>query len=82
MDMGDTMTMGGALDGSPLNATGVDLTNSTQAADFLGEVLDDTQLQVDGNMYARDFWYGVVVVIGFFAISNMAQKITMKMRYI
>ncbi|KIN01964.1 hypothetical protein OIDMADRAFT_161694 [Oidiodendron maius Zn] len=69
MDMG-----GGSTDGAPLNATGVDFSDPDQAANFLGEILDDTVFQVDGNLHARYFWYGVCAVITAFAIFNMAQK--------
>lgn len=78
--MGDTMMMGGAPSDSPLNASGIDFSNSTQASTFLGEILDDTVFQVDGNMYARNFWYGVCAVIGVCAILNAAQKATANMR--
>lgn len=75
MDMGD-----GGNSIVPLNASGVDFSNETQAMDFLGEVLDDTAFQVIGNQYARYFWYGVVVVIGIAAIFNITQKITLRQR--
>ncbi len=74
------MMMGGAPTDSPLNASGIDFSNSTQAAMFLGEILDDTQFQIDGNMYARNFWYGVCAVIGTCAFFNVAQKITFRLR--
>lgn len=77
MDMG-----GGSTDGAPLNATGVDFSDPDQAANFLGEILDDTVFQVDGNLHARYFWYGVCAVITAFAIFNMAQKSTSIIRYI
>lgn len=78
--MGDTMPMG---DGStaPLNASGVDFSDPDQAADFLGEILDDTVFQVVGNQHARYFWYGVCAVIATCALSNLAQKATAKLRY-
>ncbi len=81
MDMGDSMPMGGAPSGSPLNASGIDFSNSTQAAMFLGEILDDSAFQIEGNMYARNFWYGVCGVIGLCAIFNTTQKLTANMRY-
>ncbi|KAF8867297.1 putative FRE ferric reductase-like transmembrane component [Acephala macrosclerotiorum] len=81
MDMGDSMTMGGApTNGSPLNASGIDFSNSTQASTFLGEILDDTEFQVEGNMYARNFWYGVCAVIATCAFFNFAQKATFRIR--
>ena len=67
---------------SVLDATGVDFSNDTQAMDFLGEILDDSDLQISGNAFARYFWYGVVVVIGIAAICNTIQKITLKLRYV
>ena len=73
--------MGGASSDSPLNASGVDFSNSTEASTFLGQVLDDTTFQVDGNMYARNFWYGVCVMIGICAFFNIAQKVTFNMRF-
>lgn len=81
MDMGDTMPMGGATSGYPLNSSGIDFSNSTDAATFLGEILDDTDFQIDGNMYARNFWYGVCAVIGICALFNAAQKTTANLRY-
>jgi ferric-chelate reductase len=82
MDMGDSMPMGdGSSDMPPLNASGVDFSNSTQAAAFLGEILDDTVLQVDGNLHARYFWYGVCAVIVIGAFCNLSQKGTSILRY-
>lgn len=81
MDMSDGMAMGGApTDGSALNATGFELSNMTQAADYLGEILDDSVFQIDGNAAARHFWYGVCAVIGIAAFFNFAQKITIFFR--
>lgn len=78
--MGDTMTMGGAPTDAPLNASGIDFSNETDASLFLGEILDDTMFQVDANMYARHFWYGICAVIAAFAIGNILQKATVKIR--
>ena len=71
---------GGSSSLAPLNASGVDFSNSTQAMDFLGAMLDDTVLQVDGNAFARYFWYGMAVVIGIAAIHNAAWRAILKMR--
>ncbi len=65
-----------------LNDTGVDFSNDTQAMDFLGEILNDTDLQISGNAFARYFWYGVVAVIGIAAIFNLVQKSTLQFRYL
>lgn len=76
MDTGDSSSL------TPLYDTGVDFSNETQAMDFLGAILDDTELQVIGNQYAREFWYGIVVVIGIAALFNIFQTATLKMRYV
>ncbi|KAH8125939.1 hypothetical protein FP744_10006252 [Trichoderma asperellum] len=80
MDM--DMDMGGdsPSSSSPLNATGVDFSNETQAFNFLQEILDDSTLGVVGNQYARYFWYGVVVVISLASLCNMAQRSVLWMR--
>ena len=77
------MSMAGMADdpSSALNATGVDFANDTQAMDFLGEILDDTDLQISGNAFARYFWYGIVMVIAITAIFNILQTITLHLRY-
>ncbi|KAF7884470.1 uncharacterized protein EAF02_004806 [Botrytis sinoallii] len=81
MDMSDGMTMGGApTDGSALNATGFEMSNMTQAADYLGEILDDSVFQIDGNAAARHFWYVVCAVIGIAAFFNFVQKATIFFR--
>lgn len=81
MDSG--MDMGGdSPSSSPLNATGVDFSNETQAFDFLQEILDDSTLGVIGNQYARYFWYGVVVVIGIASLCNIAQRSVLRMRWV
>lgn len=67
---------------SALNSSGVDFSNDTQAMDFLGEILDDSDLQISGNAFARHFWYGVVIVIGIAAIFNMVQMAILKLRYL
>ncbi|KAK9370381.1 ferric reductase NAD binding domain-containing protein [Lipomyces kononenkoae] len=75
------MSMGGGSAGSaPLNDSGVDFSNETQAFDFLQLILDDSEFQVDGNAYARAFWYGVVVVIGITAIFNIMRVTTLRLR--
>ena len=67
---------------TPLYATGYDLTNATQAFDFLSQMLDDSILQICGNEYARNFWYGVVVVIGLTGILNLMWRVKLKLRYL
>lgn len=78
MDM--DMPMGGATDN--LNDTGIDFSNSTQAATFLGEILDDSVFQIDGNTYARNFWFGICAAIAVGAFFNFAQKGTAILRYV
>ncbi|OJJ46062.1 hypothetical protein ASPZODRAFT_2049685 [Penicilliopsis zonata CBS 506.65] len=60
----------GSSDG-PLTDSGVDFSNYTQRLDFLADILDDTQLQVQGNAAARRFWYGIVAVIGVATLCNV-----------
>lgn len=76
------MMGGGSVSSTPLNTSGVDFSNQTDAANFLAELLDDTELQVIGNAYARYFWYGVVVVIGIAGLFNHAQKLKLRSRYV
>jgi len=86
MDMDGSMSMGMGMGGDsdsgmvPLLATGVDFSNETQASDFLADLLDDSVLQIQGNQYARYFYYGVVVLIGLFAMSNIYNKIIERSR--
>lgn len=63
-----------------LNASGVDFSNNSQAMELLGEILDDSDLQISGNAFARYFWYGILVVIAIAAILNIVQKITLRLR--
>ena len=65
---------------TPLNDSGVDFSNFTQAYNFQQEILDDTILQVIANEYATDFWYGIVVVIGIATIFNMTHKVLLWIR--
>lgn len=67
---------------SALNATGVNFSNDTQAMDFLGEILDDSDLQISANAFARYFWYGIVLVIGIAALFNAVQKTILQLRYL
>lgn len=73
--------MGAGAGGGGLNASGVDFSNQTQAMSFLAAMLDDSVLQVEGNMYARNFWYGIVVIIGVAGISNAVWRTTLNMRH-
>lgn len=65
---------------APLNSSGVDFSNETQAFNFLQEILDDTYLQIDGNHAATHFWFGIVVVIGLAAIWNLLWTIRLRER--
>lgn len=73
--------MGGAGPPVPLTAAGVDLSNSTQAFNFLQAILDDVNLEPADNDAARHFWYGVVLVIGLATMYNLAWKTVMWSRY-
>jgi ferric-chelate reductase len=65
---------------TPLNDSGVDFSNYTQAYNFQQEILDDTIMQIISNQYATDFWYGIVVIIGIATILNVMRKFLLRMR--
>lgn len=71
---------GGPSPSAPLTTAGVDLSNYTQACQFMLEILDDTYLQVDGGKAARRFWYAVVVCIGLAAVFNLFHVLTQRYR--
>ncbi|KAK5702691.1 ferric-chelate reductase Frp1 [Elasticomyces elasticus] len=78
MDMGGD-SMGGSS-GGPLSPDGVDFSDPDQASDFLEALLNDDELKVIGNAYARYFWYGVVVVVAIAAIYHWTRKVMLYMR--
>lgn len=78
-DMPSTSDGGSVL--TPLWASDYDLTNMTQAMDFLTQMLDDSILQYDGKIYAQRFWYGVVTVIGIAAVYNVNFRVALGLRY-
>ena len=57
----------------PLSPAGVDLSNETQAFNFMQEILDDSVFQPQSILYSVYFWYGTVVVIAIAAIINISQ---------
>jgi ferric-chelate reductase len=67
---------------TPLYPTGYNLSDAAQAMAFLSQILDDGILQISGEEYARNFWYGVVVVIGLAAIVNLIWRLKLKLRYL
>jgi ferric-chelate reductase len=71
---------GGDSSTGPLSPAGVDFNNETQALDFLSAILDDTYLQLDGNNAARNFWYGIVVVMVIAGICNAIWQLTLHSR--
>jgi len=73
---------GGGTSFMPLNDSGIDFSNETQALAFLGDILSDSYLQVVGNQYARFFWYGVVTVIGLATIFNWFTWLLLHHRYL
>ncbi|KAI2790215.1 hypothetical protein POX_d05721 [Penicillium oxalicum] len=62
------------------SSEGADFTNVTEASNFLGELLDDTVFQINGNARARYFWYGVSAFIGVVAIFNLAWRLELRRR--
>ena len=75
-------SMSNSSDSGPLSAIGLDLTNETTAFDYLGEILDDTDLQVIDNRYATYFWYGIIVVIVIAVILNAFRQWKVITRYL
>ncbi|KAK5121234.1 hypothetical protein LTR85_005400 [Meristemomyces frigidus] len=75
MSMGD-----GDMSSGPLSPSGVNFSDPDQAADFLEDLLNDDQLKIIGNAYARYFWYGAAAAIGIAAIFHWARYLTLHMR--
>lgn len=71
MDMPGMSMPDGDGGAGALTPDGVDFSNRTQAMEFLGAMLDDSVFSVQGNAFARYFWYGAVVVIGLAALYNI-----------
>ena len=67
---------------APLSPDGYDLTNNTQASNFLGALLDDTVLQGTGNDLAVWFWIAIAIAVVVFAMSRGAQWLILDMRYV
>lgn len=80
MDMDMDMGSGDTSSNVALSSAGVDFSNLTQASDFLADLLNDDELKVIGNNYAKSFWYGVVVVIGLATLCNFLQWLTLQLR--
>ena len=54
-----------------LSPNGVDFSNETQATEFLEALLNDDDLKIVGNDYARYFWYGIAVAVSIAALFNL-----------
>lgn len=76
------MSGGGGASSGPLNDTGVDFSNETQAFDFLQEILSDDVFQPESIVYSVYFWYGTVVAIGIASALNIAQRLIAQRRYV
>ncbi|KAJ5684889.1 uncharacterized protein N7477_001234 [Penicillium maclennaniae] len=75
------MDMDSSMSGGPgLTDAGLDMSNSTVAADFLAALLDDSTLQQTDYAIARAFWYGIVIVIVLAGIINWTQWGLLKLR--
>ncbi|KAK4626110.1 Ferric/cupric reductase transmembrane component 7 [Fulvia fulva] len=74
------MDMGGSSSSMPLNTTGIDFSNRTEALEFLDDLLDDTELKKVGNDYAKYFWYGAIVLIALATIFNFLRWVTLQHR--
>ena len=71
---------GGASPTGRLSPNGVDFTNETQATEFLEAMLNDNELKIIGNAYARYFWYGIVVAVSIAALFNLIRWATLHAR--
>ncbi|KAK0311896.1 ferric-chelate reductase Frp1 [Friedmanniomyces endolithicus] len=64
----------------PLSPDGVDFSDPDQASAFLSALLNDSELKVIGNAYARYFWYGIAVVVAIAAVFHWTRVLTLHMR--
>ena len=64
-----------------LSDAGMNMTNSTVAMDFLGEILDDSDLQPVDIAISQAFWYGITAVIGIATFFNLFWTAVLKARY-
>jgi ferric-chelate reductase len=78
MDMDMDMSSGAPF--TPLNDSGVDFSNETQAFNFLQDVLDDSYFQIVSVQYTRYFWYGIVVMIGIATTCNLICVVLLRAR--
>jgi ferric-chelate reductase len=74
--MNDSMPMP-----ADLTDAGMNMTNYTVAYNFLQDILDYDGFQPIDEAISRAFWYGIVFVIGFAAITNLVQWGTLKARF-
>ena len=81
-DMSNSSSIVDSSDSAPLSAIGLNLTNETTAFDYLGEILDDTDLQVIDNRYATYFWYGIIVAIVISVFFNALRQWKATLRYL
>ena len=79
MDMGSG---GDSSDLQPLTTDGFNLSNMTDAMDFLGALLDDSELQPIDLAMSRAFWYGIAVVIGIATVINLYFIMISRSRYV
>ena len=67
---------------SELTASGFNLSNSTDAMEFLEQLLDDGELQPVNINMSQIFWYGIVIVIGLAAFANAVQSVVLRSRFV
>ena len=69
MDMGtsDMLSVG---DSGPLTSAGFNMSNVTDAANFLDAILDDSDFMPLNKDIVKAFWYAMVIVIGIAGIYN------------
>ena len=67
---------------APLNDSGIDFSNATDAGNFLDEILDDTFFLPQGELFAQYFWYGIAALIGLATLSNIISYAVVSSRYV
>ncbi|CZR60757.1 related to ferric reductase (metalloreductase) [Phialocephala subalpina] len=77
-----TATASSTTDSAPiaLSTEGLNMSDVTVQTDFLAQLLNDSELQITSNFYARAFWYGIVVAIALASVLNLLQRFISRYR--
>ncbi|KAF8853911.1 putative FRE ferric reductase-like transmembrane component [Acephala macrosclerotiorum] len=65
---------------TPLSTNGLNMTDVDVQTEFLAQILNDSELQVTSNYYARAFWYGIVIVIALATCLNLFLRLKSRSR--